>query len=81
MRLKAIGAALLAGVALATAAQAQDWPKQRQITLVSPYPPGGTNDIVARLFADKLAASIGQSIVVDGGSTLPESPFFAEDGE
>ncbi len=65
MRLKSIGLAVLAGLALATMAHAQDWPKQRQITLVSPYPPGGTNDIVARLFADKLAASIGQSIVVE----------------
>lgn len=60
----AIVTAMAAG-AIATAAHAQEWPKQRPITLVSPYPPGGTNDIVARLFADKLSQSIGQSIVVE----------------
>jgi tripartite-type tricarboxylate transporter receptor subunit TctC len=55
---------LLAAFALPVEAQAQQWPT-RQITLISPYPPGGTNDIVGRLFADRLAAKLGQPIVVD----------------
>lgn len=59
------GALLLSCLVALSSATAQDWPKLKQITLVSPYPPGGTNDIVARLFADRLAASIGQSIVVE----------------
>jgi tripartite-type tricarboxylate transporter receptor subunit TctC len=58
----AAAAALLC--ALSICAYAADWPT-RTITLISPYPPGGTNDAVGRLFADKLAAKLGQSIVVE----------------
>jgi tripartite-type tricarboxylate transporter receptor subunit TctC len=57
-------ALLLSAHVLPGAAQAQQWPA-RLITLISPYPPGGTNDIVGRLFADKLAAKLGQPIIVD----------------
>jgi tripartite-type tricarboxylate transporter receptor subunit TctC len=63
MRLRALIAALLA-VTVAAPAAAQDWPN-RPITLVSPYPPGGTNDIVGRLFADRIAAKLGQPIIVE----------------
>jgi tripartite-type tricarboxylate transporter receptor subunit TctC len=59
-----IAASLLAVLALPTEPQAQQWPT-RQITLISPYPPGGTNDIVGRLFADRIAAKLGQPIVID----------------
>jgi tripartite-type tricarboxylate transporter receptor subunit TctC len=59
-----IAASFLAAFALPVETQAQQWPT-RQITLISPYPPGGTNDIVGRLFADRLAAKLGQPIVVD----------------
>ena len=62
MRLRALAACLV--LALPGAATAQQWPS-RPITLISPYPPGGTNDIVGRLFADKIAAKLGQPIVVE----------------
>ena len=55
---------LAAALALPGMAQAQQWPS-RPITLVSPYPPGGTNDIVGRLFADRLSAKFGQPIIVE----------------
>jgi tripartite-type tricarboxylate transporter receptor subunit TctC len=56
-------AALLAQApALALAQQA--WP-QRPLTLVVPTPPGGTNDIMARMFADKVSRELGQPIVVE----------------
>ena len=57
-------ALLLSAHVLPGTALAQQWPA-RLITLISPYPPGGTNDIVGRLFADKLAAKLGQPIIVD----------------
>jgi tripartite-type tricarboxylate transporter receptor subunit TctC len=45
-------------------AGAQDYPN-RPITLVVPFPPGGSTTIVARTISDKLAEALGQQIVVD----------------
>ena len=44
-------------------AQAQDYPN-KSISLVVGFPPGGSNDIVARLFAPKLTELLGQSVIV-----------------
>jgi tripartite-type tricarboxylate transporter receptor subunit TctC len=43
---------------------AQAWPS-RSITLVVPFPPGGTNDIFARAVADKLGAALGVAVIID----------------
>jgi tripartite-type tricarboxylate transporter receptor subunit TctC len=40
------------------------WPS-RQVTIISPYNPGGTNDTVARLAADRLQKALGQPFVVE----------------
>jgi tripartite-type tricarboxylate transporter receptor subunit TctC len=53
------GFALLPAVALAQAYPA------RPVTLVVPYPPGGTTDIVARLVAPKISELIGQPIIIE----------------
>jgi len=45
-------------------AAAQAWPS-RAITLVVPFPPGGTNDIFARAIADKLAMALGVPVIID----------------
>jgi tripartite-type tricarboxylate transporter receptor subunit TctC len=50
---------------LAGTAQAQDFPPKKPVTLVVGFAPGGAADAAARLIAKKLAANIGQSIVVD----------------
>lgn len=57
--LAAPAAALLARPALA-----QSWPA-RPISLIVPYPPGGSVDGVARMLAQALSERIGQNVVVD----------------
>jgi tripartite-type tricarboxylate transporter receptor subunit TctC len=44
-------------------AAAQAYPA-RPVTLVIPFPPGGGNDALGRMVADKMSRSIGQQIVV-----------------
>ncbi|CAN7151114.1 tripartite tricarboxylate transporter substrate binding protein [Variovorax sp. LjRoot84] len=57
----ALSATLLA---LAGAAGAQAWPS-KPITMIIPFPPGGTLDTVGRMLAQKLGEQLGQSVVVD----------------
>src|SRR5271167_1434312 len=45
-------------------AGAQSWPN-RTITLIIPFPPGGSTSIVGRVIADKMSQQLGQGIVVD----------------
>ncbi len=66
-------AALLgvAGLTLAQPALAQDsWPS-RPIRAVVAYPPGGGSDTVARILYPRVAARLGQTIVIEnrGGAT------------
>src|ERR1700749_491363 len=50
-------------------AQAQTYPV-RSLTLVVPFPPGGSTDAAARIMAERMRASLGQPIVIEnvGGS-------------
>ena len=50
--------------ALSVPAKSQAWPA-KSIRMIVPLAPGATADIVARLFADELGKSLGQTIVVD----------------
>ena len=58
------------GMVIAAAASAQNYPV-KPIRLVSPYPPGGANDILARIIGQKLGENLGQQIVIEnrGGAT------------
>ena len=44
---------------------AQSTYPQRGIKLISPFPPGGTSDTLARLVASKLTDGLGQTVTVD----------------
>jgi tripartite-type tricarboxylate transporter receptor subunit TctC len=57
--------AIVAALAcLSSPAPAQDYPA-KQVRLVLPFPPGGGSDIIARVVAQKLTASLGQPVIVD----------------
>jgi tripartite-type tricarboxylate transporter receptor subunit TctC len=47
-----------------THAQAQNWPS-RQITLIVPFPPGGSTDVVARIMAEGLRPLLGQPVIIE----------------
>lgn len=72
----------VAAACTAGSAGAQSYPS-KPITIVVAYPAGGDTDALARLFAEKLSARIGQPVVVDnrpgasgviGSSHVAKSP-------
>src|SRR5215831_3266319 len=56
--------ALSVAAMMAAPARAEDFPS-RPIMLVVPYPPGGGNDVIARIIAGKMSAALGREIVVE----------------
>ncbi len=56
--------ALLAFPSGEAGAQGAAWPN-RPIRFIVPLPPGGANDLLARVFAERLQAALGQPVVVE----------------
>ena len=60
-RFVALALVTLAGIACA---QAQTYPS-RQITLIVPFPPGGSTDVAARIMAERMRAPLGQPVIIE----------------
>lgn len=58
------GLAFAAWLAAASLAQAQTYPS-RPIRMIVGFPPGGVVDVAARIVGDRLAASLGQPVVIE----------------
>src|SRR5712664_695346 len=56
--------AAVASLALATGVKAEEWPT-RPITMINPFAAGGPNDVLARLFAQRMGEILGQPIVLE----------------
>ena len=56
--------ALLLAAAIATHAAAQQYPT-KAIRMIVPFPPGGPNDILGRVIAQRLSEQLGQQVVID----------------
>jgi tripartite-type tricarboxylate transporter receptor subunit TctC len=66
-------------LALTTAAAAQDYPN-RPVRVVVPFPPGGVNDTVGRMFATQLGERLGKQFVVEnraGAASIVGSEIVA----
>ncbi len=73
-------AGLLIACCMAPAIQAQSYPA-KPIRLVVPYSPGGPNDTIGRIFAQRLGEVIGQQVIVDnraGGGGNIGTKFVAK---
>ena len=61
-----LGVAAALGPASAPAhAQAADYPHRRPVTLVIPFPAGGSVDGMARIISERFGRVLGQSVVID----------------
>jgi tripartite-type tricarboxylate transporter receptor subunit TctC len=78
-------AALSLAATLASLAPAQSWAQaawpNKAVRIVVPYAPGGANDILARVLAEKLTPVLGQPVLVEnkpGAGAMVGSDFVAK---
>jgi len=72
--------ALVLGLFFSITSNSQDWPN-KVVKFVSPYPPGGSVDPLARLFAAKLSDSLKQQFIVEnrtGASGIVGTDYVAK---
>jgi tripartite-type tricarboxylate transporter receptor subunit TctC len=63
-----ISAALVSGAMLmlpaVASAQTETWPA-KAVRMITPFPPGGSVDVIARLIGPKLSESLGKQVIID----------------
>ena len=70
----------LAGLGLSSPALAQGSAPARPITIIVPFAPGGSTDIVSRLLAERMTSLLGQQVQVEnraGANTIIGAEFVA----
>src|SRR5258708_38925276 len=80
--LMGIGAALVAALAVSSAASAQDYPN-RVVKIIVPFPAGGTADAMPRIVAEYLSRKWGQGVVIEnragaGGNVGADAAYHAD---
>ncbi len=75
----------LIATAFAAPALAQSTPAGKTVSIISPFPPGGISDVIARVAAPMLAKSTGQTVIVENitgvsGTLAANRMFSATDG-
>ena len=73
-RCVAIVAAIMAWMPLAAWAQKADVYPSRPVTIVNPYPPGGSTDPEVRMYAQKLNENLGVPFLVDACQAVGQLP-------
>ena len=61
---RSLAIGLLLGIGASMVGAQTGWPT-KPVRIVVPYPPGGANDILARVVSEKLSTAIGQPVLVD----------------
>jgi tripartite-type tricarboxylate transporter receptor subunit TctC len=79
-RLRLVAIISLSWLTAISPALAQQWP-DKPIRLIVPAPPGGISDVVARLLAEHMRTSLGQTVLVDnkpgGAAAIAEQAMMA----
>ncbi|MGO4314110.1 Bug family tripartite tricarboxylate transporter substrate binding protein, partial [Pseudomonas sp. KB_15] len=57
-------ALLMLGAGASALCVAQEWPT-KPISLIVPFPSGGTTDVLARAIGDQLSKKLGQPVIVE----------------
>src|SRR5476649_2857479 len=63
--MKKLAVAVALGLLTGIAGVLADTFPSRPITLVVPFPPGGSTDIAARIMAERMRGPLGQSVIVE----------------
>jgi tripartite-type tricarboxylate transporter receptor subunit TctC len=71
-----VASVVLFGTAPTRSQQNVDWPKGT-VTIVVPFPPGGSTDTVVRILAQKLTSDLGQTFIVENRSGAVGTIGFA----